>query len=145
MVSALQTEANDTVTSDTMIPDLFHTHPHTRQVFDRYGLSGCGGRSGPAETIKVFARAHGVDEGRLLAEIHETVTAPVPDEPAHGAPTPSLADTIYRRFFLGAVVLILTAGASWGVWLLWQIGVRGKFTVSMPTDTLRSTAGLDCS
>jgi hypothetical protein len=41
---------------------------------------------------------------------------------------PAVADTIYRRFFLGGIVLILTAGATWGAWLLWQIGFAGKFT-----------------
>ena len=28
----------------------------------------------------------------------------------------------------GGIVLILTAGATWGAWLLWQIGVAGRFT-----------------
>src|SRR5678815_3105103 len=40
----------------------------------------------------------------------------------------NVADTIYRRFFLGGIALILTAGASWGAYLLWQIGFAGKFT-----------------
>ncbi|MGA2501173.1 MAG: hypothetical protein ABSH20_25830, partial [Tepidisphaeraceae bacterium] len=40
---------------------------------------------------------------------------------------PSIADTLYRRFFTGAITLVLTAGASWGVWILWQIGRAAKF------------------
>src|SRR5205807_2221914 len=35
--------------------------------------------------------------------------------------------TIYRRFFLGAIAVVLTAGASWGAWLLWRIGVSHSF------------------
>jgi hypothetical protein len=40
----------------------------------------------------------------------------------------SVADTIYRRFFLAGIVAILTVGATWGAWLLWQIGFGGSFT-----------------
>jgi hypothetical protein len=39
-----------------------------------------------------------------------------------------IADSIYRRYFTAAIVLILTAGATWGAWLLWQIGFAGEFT-----------------
>ena len=35
-------------------------------MLDRYGLHGCGGPLGPVESIGFFARAHGVDEARLL-------------------------------------------------------------------------------
>ena len=115
----------DTVTAEMMIPDLFRDHPHVRRVFDHYGLSGCGGRLGPVESIGFFAKAHGVPLKRLLADIQGALAAP-----EHAAPqeAPSVADTIYRRFFLAGIALILTAGATWGAWLLWQIGFAGKFT-----------------
>lgn len=50
---------------------------------------------------------------------------------AFGAPPPldpSQADRVYRRYFLGAIWLILSAGATWGAWLLWRIGFAGSFT-----------------
>jgi len=114
------------ITADTLIPDLFRAHPQARCVLDRHGLEGCGGRLGPVESIGFFARAHGVDQQQLLAEIHEMLRQPasVPPPP----PKPGVADTIYRRYFLGGIWLILTAGATWGAWLLWQIGWTGKFT-----------------
>jgi hypothetical protein len=75
--------------------------------------------------VGFFARAHGVDADRLLTELRATASTPR----ANFAPAPAgVADTIYRRYFLGAIVLILTAGASWGAFLLWQIGIAGKFT-----------------
>src|SRR5262245_61080588 len=37
-------------------------------------------------------------------------------------------ENVYRRFFIGAIVIALTAGATWGAVLLWQIGIAGKFT-----------------
>jgi len=39
-----------------------------------------------------------------------------------------IENTIYRRFFTAGILLILTAGATWGAWLLWRIGFAGKFT-----------------
>lgn len=109
----------------TLIPDLLARHPHARAVFDRYGLKGCGGRLGPVESIGFFARTHGVDETRLVSELKSAI-----DDPATAPPAlnPSVADTIYRRFFTAGIVVILTAGATWGAWLLWQIGISGRFT-----------------
>jgi hypothetical protein len=113
------------LTLDTMIPELLRAHPQARDVLDNYGLRGCGGRLGPVESVGFFARAHGVDAHRLLTELRERSSKPVADfQPAPAR----VADTIYRRFFLGAIVLILTAGASWGASLLWQIGFVGKFS-----------------
>ncbi len=38
------------------------------------------------------------------------------------------ADAIHRRFFAAGIALSLTAGAAWGVWLLWKIGFAERFT-----------------
>ena len=124
MVANLTYTVADAISPDTMLPDLFRAHPHVRRIFDRYGLSGCGGRFGPVESVAFFARAHGVPLPQLLTEVHQVLDAPteVAEE------TPSVADTIYRPYFLAAIALILTAGATWGAFLLWQIGFAGKFT-----------------
>jgi hypothetical protein len=37
-------------------------------------------------------------------------------------------ETIYRRFFIAAILVILSVGALWGAFLLWQIGKAGSFT-----------------
>jgi len=39
-----------------------------------------------------------------------------------------VVDTIYRRYFTAGVLVVLTAGATWGAWLLWKIGLSGSFT-----------------
>jgi hypothetical protein len=109
-----------------MLPDLLAAHPQTRAVFDRYGLKGCGGRLGPVESIQFFARSHGVDETQLLTELHAAIHH-LPQSQIQNQKS-QIEDTIYRRFFLGGILLILTAGATWGAWLLWQIGFAGKFT-----------------
>lgn len=40
----------------------------------------------------------------------------------------SVPETIYRRFFTAAIVVILTAGAVWGAVLLWQVARANSFT-----------------
>jgi hypothetical protein len=122
--------SNVGVTPEMMIPELLRAHPTARRVFDRYGLNGCGGPMGPAESVAFFARTHGVDIARLLAELGQSLdTSAVPAAPpAERAPAASIADTIYRRFFLAGIAAVLTAGATWGAWLLWQIAVAGRFS-----------------
>ncbi|HRJ77189.1 MAG: hypothetical protein HPKKFMNG_01272 [Planctomycetes bacterium] len=114
------------ITPETMIPEAIKAHPQLRGVLDQYGLKGCGGEFGPAESMEFFAKTHGVDSARLLNELNAAVANP------RLAPAvdykPSLADSIYRRFFLGAIGVTFTAGALWGVILLWQIAFAGKFT-----------------
>lgn len=118
------------VSAETMLPDVLRTAPHLRPIFDRYGLRGCGGPHGPAESIRYFARAHGVDEPTLLRELNDALRSPAAVAAAapQRHPLDKLADTIYRRFFKAGIVVILTAGAAWGAYLLLQIALRGSFT-----------------
>ncbi len=113
------------ITKDTMIPDLLAKFPQTREVLDRYGLAGCGGRRGPVESLDFFSRTHGVPLSQVLSELRVSAES----GPA-AAPPPAtrLLDVLYRRFFKAAIVIALTLGAGWGAWLLWQIGVQGEFT-----------------
>ncbi len=116
------------------IPDVLTRHPELRSVLDRYGLHGCGGPLGPNETLAYFARAHGVDEASLMAELREATGKPVPatvaSSPAAAAAPeyePGPADTIYRRFFKAGIAIVLSAGALWGAILLLRIGLSGAF------------------
>ena len=112
------------ITAGALLPDVVTQYPGTRAVFDRYGLHGCGGPQGPRERIDWFARLHGVALGRLLAELNEaakTNSASVPEF------SPSIADTIYRPFFLAGITTVLTLGCVWGAINLWTIGVKQSF------------------
>jgi hypothetical protein len=110
------------IEAGTYIPDLLRARPRLRPVLDRYGLRGCGGPLGPAETLEFFARAHEVPLPRLLDEL-ESAEDRAPDEKA-GA---GVGDQIYRPYFTAAVLLVLTLGATWGAYLLLQIGQAGSF------------------
>lgn len=111
---------------DTQIPDALSRHPHLRGILDQYGLKGCGGELGPAESMDFFAKTHGVDPQKLLSELNAAAQDPKLAPPADYKP--SLADVIYRRFFIGGLAVTFTAGALWGVIMLWQIAFAGKFT-----------------
>jgi len=127
MVSSRQ--GNVAITPDLLLPELFRLHPETRIVCDRHGLRGCGGPLGPYESIRFFARAHGVDELLLLHELKQAIAAPrsQSDRAATERDAPEIADTIYRRYFLAGIAVVLSVGASWGAWLLWTIGLNGSF------------------
>jgi uncharacterized protein involved in response to NO len=121
------------ITADTMIPDLLRLYPQSRPVFDQYGLQGCGGPLGPHETIGFFARAHDVSLAKLLDELQQSLrqTPSMQQLPVLKA---ELADRIYRLFFIGAIFFVLTAGASWGAWLLWSIAMQGSFATAPVLD-----------
>ncbi len=114
----------DHLTADTMIPDLLRAAPQARPVLDRYGLRGCGGRLGPEESLGFFARAHDVPLGRLLEELREATRQP---DPPAAAEEVQAADSIYRPFFRAGILVVLTAGAVWGAYLLLRIGWTGSF------------------
>lgn len=114
------------------IPDLLRAAPHVRPVLDRYGLRGCGGQWGPAESLGFFARAHDVDVNRLLAEIRECLACG-PDagtEKEGPGGHPLFADTIYGPFFKAGIAVVLTLGAVWGAYLLLRIGLTGRFAAA---------------
>ena len=66
---------------------------------------------------------------RLLraAAGHRRATVPLHGGAATARETPEIADTIYRRYFLAGIAVVLSAGATWGAWLLWTIGLGGSF------------------
>jgi len=102
-----------TITRDMELPEILSRFPACRKVFDRYGLVGCGGPLGPQESLAFFARAHRVDEARLLAELSEAARTSVlqPGSPAY-APGPG--DVIYRRFFRAGILIMFTFGCVLG-------------------------------
>ncbi len=42
--------------------------------------------------------------------------------------SPGMQRPLHHAYFLAAIATVVTLGAGWGVWLLWQVGVRGRFT-----------------
>ena len=117
------------VNERTLIPELLVELPEARQVLDRYGLHGCGGASGPVESLGFFARAHDVPLSQLLAEI-KSISPRHDDSPMAAGLNPSLGDSIYRPFFMAGIATVLTLGAVWGAYLLLRIGWSGSFSAA---------------
>src|SRR5690349_18706771 len=101
------------ITREMALPEILSRYPGCRQVFDRYGLVGCGGPLGPQESLAFFARAHRVDETRLIRELEETarVSALGASFPEY---KPGPADVIYRRFFRAGILTMFTFGCVLG-------------------------------
>jgi hypothetical protein len=112
------------ITADMFLPDVVGRYPATRAVLDRYGLKGCGGPTGPREQVAWFARLHGVPLPQLLQELNEAAQQPQPEGVAF---QPSLADTIYRPFFVAGLTTVLSLGCLWGAINLLMIGLRRYF------------------
>lgn len=121
------------INGTTMIPDLLRTTPQARSVLDRYGLRGCGGPTGPMESLEFFARAHDVPLPKLLDELEDVVRQPdrSPVADADDAvPEVRREDVIYRPFFKSGIAVVLTLGAAWGVYLLLRIALTGRFAAA---------------
>ena len=110
------------IVPDAFIPDVLRAFPQSRGVLDRYGLRGCGGKLGPAETLAFFARAHDVPLPALLGELRVAADSSPPPQTSA-----TFADFIYRPFFKAGIVVVLTLGAVWGAYLLLRIGFTGTF------------------
>lgn len=122
------------ITETTSVREVLRHYPGTRSVLERYGLMGCGGREGPDEPISLFARAHGVATGKLLADLRASVEADPERESGPGdvAPVPPETETESYRYYLRAAVLIgVVAGAALGAFNLGWIAFWG-YTGAMP-------------
>jgi hypothetical protein len=120
------------VNETVQIPDLLRLAPDVRPVLDRYGLRGCGGPWGPAESLGFFARAHDVPIERLLCEIRERLDRRpgLPEDRGAAGERTWGVDAIYRPFFKAGIVVALTLGAGWGAYLLLRIGLTGRFAAA---------------
>jgi hypothetical protein len=112
------------ITAEMFIPDVLAQHPQTRAVFDRYGLKGCSGALGPREAIGWFARLHGISLHILLDELNQAANSAEVPEVAER----SIADAIYRPFFLAGIATVLTLGCVWGAINLLAIGLKQNFS-----------------
>ena len=116
---------NVVITREMQLPEILSRYPACRRVFDRYGLVGCGGPLGPKESLAFFARAHRVDESRLMAELCETACTGVLES---GSPefNPGAGDVIYRRFFRAGILTMFTFGCMLGAINLAIMAARGQ-------------------
>ncbi len=113
------------IREDSLLPEVISEHPATRAVFDRYGLSGCGGPTGPRESVGWFSGLHGVSLETLLSELNHAASTSSPPLVVERSATP--ADTIFRPFFLAGMTIVFSLGCLWGAVNLWIMGNNHAF------------------
>ena len=111
----------NSITGSTSIAEILKVCPSARRIFDRHGLHGCGGASGPAESLEFFVSVHHADLDALLQELNAEMDNPGQESHAYQE---TLADFIYRRFFKAGIAIVLTLGGLWGVIALLEISFR---------------------
>src|SRR5262249_53449623 len=105
--------AGPLITREMELPAILGRYPSCRPIFDRYGLTGCGGDLGPQEPLWFFARALRLNKQTLIADLEEAArTAGPPPSGPRFAPAP--ADVISRRFFKAAILTMFTFGCVMG-------------------------------
>lgn len=106
---------------DMTVRQIAADYPACVDVLRRYGETERQGiKFGHLEPLAHFARRHGTDGSRLLRELATAADVDV-------APDGSLGRNVHRPFIVMALVTTLSIGASWGAWLLWQIGNAESF------------------
>jgi|GEM_PF-132930 len=102
------------ITTRTTVREAVASYPGAELVFDRHGLTGCGGPDGPAEPIGFFAAVHHVDPQQLIAELNEHAASLDRTAPQPRAAVDAGGHT-YRLFLTTSLVLALSAGVTSGI------------------------------
>jgi metal-sulfur cluster biosynthetic enzyme len=103
------------ITARTTVREAVTQYPGIEKIFDRYGLTGCGGPDGPVEPVGFFAAVHHVDPAELIRELDEYASSSA--APAVHAPgaMDSGAGQPYRLFVTTALALALVIGVTTGI------------------------------
>ncbi len=117
------------ISANDSVRDVVRRYPGIESVFDRFGLAGCGGPSGPLEPVGFFAAVHHVDVARLLGELaayadarDHPVQAPRPQDRTYRWFTSvSLAFSLFAGLIIGIVAILDNAagGSLGGRWVSW--------------------------
>jgi hypothetical protein len=95
--------------------------PDSRAVFRRYGEPESGGAwFGHLEPLTHFVHRRGLSLESLLAELSAATGVPA----ERGGP---FAGRVHHAFLVSALLITLSLGTGWGVWILWLIGTQGTF------------------
>jgi metal-sulfur cluster biosynthetic enzyme len=103
------------ITARTTVREAVTRYPGAERIFDKYGLTGCGGPDGPVEPVGFFAAVHHVDPAELVRELDEYASSlSAPPAHRHGTMDVTAAQP-YRLFVVTALAITLVAGVSSGI------------------------------
>ena len=121
-------EAYSLVPPTMSIREIRSRFPATIPVFERHGLSDCGGEDGPDEPVAWFATVHRLPLEDFLREIRQAASRDAAAAPAVPAAAPKLPFS--PHFILGSLFLTLTLGATTGMINLLRIAAGGDVPIS---------------
>jgi hypothetical protein len=126
-----------TLDGETRIRAMVTRHPSTLRVLTGHGWAGCGGPSGPDETLEFFARAHQIPLASLLGELEEEIQSPGPEPQPQTQvqrQSPPSGPALVVAYAIVGLVATLTAGSILGAINLLRIQV---LLTGASTDLLR--------
>ena len=122
----------DKITSSMTVREVMTRYTAAEKVFEKHGLTGCGGPKGPIEPIGFFARVHQADEQTLLRDLNEAATRREEETP-QARKEAALGPEFYKVFIKTAIIIALTAGATLGAVILASMAL-GRSTQSLWPD-----------
>ncbi len=105
------------ITGRTTVREAVTRYPGAEKIFDKYGLTGCGGPDGPAEPVGFFAAVHHVDPQQLIGEL-DAYAASIGERPAEAAEHPAMnggAAAQYPLFLMTSLAIALVVGVTSGI------------------------------
>jgi uncharacterized protein involved in response to NO len=117
--------------ADMTVRDVIARWPWTVRVFERHGLTGCGGAQGPVEPLGFFATVHEVDPEQLLRELDDAIAGGPPAEAAASPTAGAAMPDVYPPFLKAAILATLTGGATLGLVALTIAGLRGSLATGL--------------
>ncbi|MCL4217410.1 MAG: hypothetical protein KJ052_10470, partial [Candidatus Hydrogenedentes bacterium] len=110
-----------TIEPDMTVRQVVADFPGAHAVFRGHGeIERPPARFGHIEPLTHFARRSGLPLPQLLDELAAATGAACSNARYH-------AERVHHGFILAALIIVLTAGAGWGGWLLWVIGFNTDF------------------
>ncbi len=102
-------------------------YPACRDVFNRYGMGGCGGAFGPPEPIFFFAAAHHVPLQEMMQELEVAAQKESSSRVEETLAEKSMT-RLFKLFILAGLGFTLTFGTLWGVIKLSEIAIYHSFS-----------------
>ncbi len=111
------------ITGRTTVREAVTRYPGAEKIFDKYGLTGCGGPDGPVEPVGFFAAVHHVDPQQLIAEL-DAYAASQTGRAAAGEPGGEARETArmdggagahYPLFLMTSLAIALVVGVTSGI------------------------------
>ena len=120
------------INQSMLVSDVSREFPQCRPVFEKYGITGCGGADGPPEPLFIFAAAHRVPLPELVNELNQAARGEWREEAKLAAGDIAVdeakSEQLYKRFIAAALLVALTVGFTLGAINLTRIAAARSYS-----------------